>query len=504
MTIQHRTKGFSINEDLEGLVRRMNLFQQVEDPTDLALLKSIIAQSERPEALVPLGIKHLVISPTASDQVVHYLFELLSSVDLPARPKVLLLVDATPIYRNGADLKSAVEQSLAEHFEVSKLVLGSGGHLHADDDALDAATKALEGASAIVSVGSGTISDIAKVASTRQGGVPHVLVQTAASVDGYTDNVSVVLKSGAKRTIDSRWPEVVLADTEVISSAPAELNTSGFGELLSLFTAPADWWLADQLDTDKSFHTTPRDLLLTFAGNPGQWGEGISAGNSTAVEQLTKVLAIRGIGTGIAGTTACLSGMEHVVSHMLDMYAAGNHKETGLHGKQVGVASVVAASAWEYLLDQIREGRAVSPRVSNENLEAKITEVFAVCDSSGALGKECWSDYSKKLVALSKVSQKIKSIASSADQIETDLGKTLPNAKDLVHGLHLAGAAYSAEQLDAWVSPEIWRWAVSNCHLMRNRVTIADLLDALGWWESKDVDNVLARVDLLIKETQRV
>ncbi len=482
----------------------MNLFEKVEDPTDLATLKSVIAASDRSHDLVALGIKHLVISADASLKVVEYLHDLLDADLSASRPRVVLLADATQILRNGQDLKSLIEVSLAEHFDVSRITLGGGGHLYADDTALDAATKALEGAAAVVSVGSGTISDIAKVASDRQGAVPHVLVQTAASVDGYTDNVSVVLRAGAKRTIDSRWPEVVLADTEVISSAPAELNTSGFGELLSLFTAPADWWLAYQLGTDKSFHSTPRDLLLTFAGNPSEWCAGISQGNQVAVEQLTKVLAIRGIGTGIAGTTACLSGMEHLISHMLDMYAAGHHFEVGLHGKQVGVASVVAAVTWEYLLDQIRAGRKIEIRNSTAGLEQTVASVFVVCDETGALGAECWNDYSAKLAKLDSAGDKITELLSSAEEIETALGKTLPNSENLLRGLHLAGAAYSPSQLDDWVTADVWKWAVRNCYLMRNRVTIVDLLDAAGWWTSNDVDEVLNRVETLISEVENV
>lgn len=482
----------------------MNLFEQIEDPTDLALLKSVIASSDRPNDLVYLGIRHLIISSNAALEVRKYLVELLGETVSASWPRVLLLVDSTPIYRNGENLKDLVEASLASEFEVVRLELGESGHLHADDSALRTATEALVGAAAIVSVGSGTISDIAKVASSRQNNVPHILVQTAASVDGYTDNVSVVLKSGAKRTINSRWPDVVLADTEVISSAPVELNTSGFGELLSLFTAPADWWLASQLGTDKTFHTTPRDLLLTFAGNPSEWGAGISDGNSAAIEQLTRVLAIRGIGTGIAGTTACLSGVEHLVSHMLDMYAASHEFETGLHGKQVGVASVVAAVTWEYLLDQIRLGRDIQLRQSKDQLQEKLDSVFASCDPSGALASECWSDYSTKLDGLARAQDAILSLATSALDIQAGLGTTLPNSRTLVKALHSAGAAYAPAQLDGWVTPEIWRWAVSNCHLMRNRVTVIDLLDAVGWWTEADIDSVLARVDALIVGVQNV
>jgi glycerol-1-phosphate dehydrogenase [NAD(P)+] len=297
---------------------------------------------------------------------------------------------------------------------------------------------------------------------------------------------------------------VVLADTEVIATAPKELNTSGFGELLSLFTAPADWWLASQVGTDSSFHSTPRDLLLTFAGNPGEWGAGIGDGNAEAVNQLTKVLAIRGIGTGIAGSTACLSGMEHLISHMLDMYAAAHHHDIGLHGEQVGVASVVGATAWHYLLENIRANRLIEARSDEATLEATVAQVFAECDPSGALGAECWSDFSKKRAAWKVGAPNVAELVSDADALERALGAMLPNPRDLAQGLARAGATVRFDGLDAWVTADIWRWAVANCLYMRNRVTIVDLLAELGWWTDADVDIVLGRVNELTAEVTRV
>ena len=475
----------------------MNLFEQVEDPTDLDLIRAVIAESERPEALVDLGLQTLEISADASVSVSARLTELLLATGkTPVGASVVVIMDATPIYKGATDLKAAVVAQLSERFKVQTLVLGDDHHLYADDTALDAATAAVTGVNGVVSVGSGTISDIAKVATNRAGNIPYVMIQTAASVDGYTDNVSVILRNGAKRTIDSRWPDVVLADLETISTAPRELNTSGFGELLSLFTAPADWWLAAQIGTDKSFHSTPRDLLLTFAGNPSEWGAGISDGNQAAVEQLTKVLAIRGIGTGIAGSTACLSGMEHLISHMLDMYAAAHDHEIGLHGSQVGVASVVGATAWHYLLEQIRAGRPITGNAGTD-FESVVKSAFAECDPSGALGAECWSDFSKKRTAWQGTAENVKALVSDADVLTNALANMLPDPQDLALGLGRAGSVANYRQLAEWVTPEVWRWAVANCLYMRNRVTIVDLLAELGWWTAADVDEVLSRVDAL-------
>ncbi|WP_165307205.1 sn-glycerol-1-phosphate dehydrogenase, partial [Agromyces binzhouensis] len=63
----------------------------------------------------------------------------------------------------------------------------------------------------------------------------------------------------------------------------------------------------------------------------------------------------------------------------------------------------------------------------------------------------------------------------------------------LASALRGAGAASRPAELSPWVDDDLWRWAVSGCHRMRNRFTIVDLLDLLGWWTDDDVDEVLAR-----------
>lgn len=472
----------------------MGAFSAISDPTDLDAVRAAISDAERPEALVALGLHTLVIEAGAAARAPEHVKELVGAE--PGRARVALIVDRTEIRSGDIDLKADVHARLAHDFDVVETVLGEPGHLHVDDEALDAATAAVRGVDAVVSVGSGTISDIAKVASARAGDVPLVIVQTAASVDGFTDNVSVVLRAGAKRTIDSRWPDVVLADTTVIATAPTVLNASGFGELQSLFTAPADWWLASRVGTDATFHTTPRDLLLEFAGDPSEWGVGLGRGEARPVEQLTRVLAIRGIGTGISGSTACLSGVEHLVSHMLDMYAVARGHEVGLHGAQVGVASVIAASAWDHLFAQARSGRAIEP--SHGDDEARVRDAFAACDPSGALGDECGRDYSAKRRAWEASGDPLELLADP-DTLEAGLGAMRPDGGRIARALAVAGAPLTRDDLGSWITADIWRWAVANCLFMRNRVTVIDLLHAAGWWTDADVDAVLDRADAAVR-----
>ena len=242
------------------------------------------------------------------------------------------------------------------------------------------ATAAVQGADAVVTIGSGTMTDIGKVAAQRNGGIPQVVVQTAASVDGFTDNVSVILRNGVKRTVPSRWPTIVLADVMTIGGAPREMNAAGFGEAISLFTAPADWYLSSLAGLDHTFHPASMAMLKAAAAVPPDWSAGIAKGEAVATRELTRLLALRGIVSGISDTTACLSGVEHVISHMLDLHHAAHGKPIGLHGAQVGVASLVAARLWRHAIDS----DLVTPERLKRPDQAAIGPVSSVLSGSWA------------------------------------------------------------------------------------------------------------------------
>lgn len=476
------------------------VFQSISDPSDLDAVRAAIAEGPRPERLVPLDMSRLVIDRQAVDRVSRTLRDLVPA-DIE-RPRVTVIVDRTRILRDGVDLKDLLVSELSERFELRLSPLGDEHHLFVDDRALADATEASTGSDAILTIGSGTVSDIGKVASANTGGTPLVTLQTAASVDGYTDNVSVVLKSGVKRTVPSRWPDAVLADLTTIATAPVELNTAGFGELLSLFTAPADWELAALCGLDDTFHETPRDLLFAFVDDPREWADGVDRGEIASVEQLTRALAIRGIGTGIAGTTACLSGVEHLVSHMLDMHAGARGLEVGKHGAQVGAASVVGATIWRVFSERLAAG---APAVSAPDLaeaEGAVRAAFGHLDGEGSLAAECWSDYSAKLRA---VSERLGDIEGAIAGISAEQGllQRLPDPEMLAQSLVLAGSPVDRGALEPWVDADVWTWAIRNCHMMRNRFTVIDLMQLLGWWDDAAVDEVLSRAAGIVEEARR-
>jgi glycerol-1-phosphate dehydrogenase [NAD(P)+] len=467
----------------------------LSDPTDLASLRRYLTANDPEGRVASLDMLRVVISEDAHLQVGQAVEEALASVKNTQPAKVVILTDISNILRGKDHLGTLVKSQINSRHDTSVVVLDDGhSTLHADDTVLNQATAFVKGADIVITIGSGTMTDIGKVATHRNNSIPQIVVQTAASVDGFTDNVSVILRNGVKRTIPSRWPTIVLADTKTIGQAPRELNTSGFGEAISLFTAPADWYLANLVGLDSTFHPASMELLKAAASEPPVWAGGIAKGDASAIQELTRLLALRGIVSGVSNTTACLSGVEHVISHMLDLYHAAKHQPIGLHGAQVGVATLVATKLWRHVIEQDLVKPELLKKHDPNIMQQRVARAFNRLDADGAMAAECWRDCQKKLALLDANWTRVVLVVENWKQQCTEFSKMVQPSETLRPALKASGAPATFADLNPSISPSLARWAVSNCHLMRNRFNLVDLLDMMGLWTDELVTEVMAGV----------
>lgn len=482
----------------------MPLPLELSDLTRLDKIRGVLAERGR---FGSLDIDQLVIDEDALDGLVDAVERQLRRAGRAAGPhtRVDVLADPVLIRRDGQDLKAMVADRLSARFDVRRVTIDDGHPtLHADEAMLDRAAAAVAGADCVVSVGGGTITDIGKVAAMRASVAAHVVVQTAASVDGFTDNVSVVLQNGVKRTIPSRWPDAVLTDCRTIADAPHALNAAGFGELLSMFSAPGDWFLAERCGQDDTFSPVLIDLLALCGEGVADWAVEVGRRSVSGVRRLASALAMRGIVTGVGGTSASLSGMEHLVSHMLDIHHAERGEPTGLHGAQVGVASVVAAAAWEVFCERMTETPLDPARLfgNADGLQDRAKTAFATLDPSGRIGAECGKHYRQKLAKWHDNRAAVTAFFDDWPANRDRHDALVLDSGTIAACLHRARAPMRAGDLDPAPGGELLRWAVANCQFMRERFTVADLLTFAGWWDDAGVTRVLDRVERACTEAQ--
>lgn len=427
----------------------------------------------------------------------------LTEVVKALQPKrVAVLCDATVIYCPEGDLKVwAIDQLRQLDPELITVVLPAS--TTADEVAVEAASSGCSKADVVVTVGSGTICDLGKVAAL---GRPHVIVQTAASVNGYADDESVLLRNGVKRTTHSAYPHTLLIDTEIIAMAPPALNRSGLGDMISMFTAPADWYLAHQLGMDP--HWDAEAALLARQHGEPMLAAATGIGNSQSVdlELLAKLLTLSGISMGLAGQTSPSSGTEHTVSHMIDMWAGANHLEHNLHGAQVGVTTLWASLLWQRMVARLDSGDLPQVRPpSTAQAENLVRLVFDAMDPSGRSSDECWSDYSKKLARMQdpQFAQRLAEFVAHWPQHRSFLTEQcLAEPTAIAAALRAAAAPATADKVNGG-DPAISRWAFANNHLMRNRFNVSDLAFVAGVWTEELASELIAEADQLVGKDPR-
>ncbi len=461
------------------------------DPTDLEGLRSLLDSADPEGRLAPIGMQAIDIGSGVLESLPDTVAE------CTARGHVALLTDRTPMQRGADDLKPLAFELLASRFEVTQTMLGPlGRELRADEETVEQATTAAEGAGAVVVVGSGTITDVAK-AATMARGTPLVVVQTAASVNGFADDRSVLLRHGTKRTVETRWPDVLLVDLEVLASAPTAMNLAGLGDLFAVFTAPADWYLASLMGLDDAYHPAAAALYRDRTERLSEHSDAIARGKHTALDELARLLTLSGIAMGIAGTTAPSSGAEHVISHLIDMAREQDGTPLALHGAQVGVATLPVALAWSLLLEEVDVAaldlRQLLP--SAERMQRLVREAFDAIDPSGAVSEECWKDYERKLAGLHGRPERLRTLSAAWERHRADFSALATSGARLARALREGGAPTRFSALVPPVAPARARWALANAHLMRNRFYVSDLLAIAGLWDDDLLEGLLRKAN---------
>ncbi len=96
-------------------------------------------------------------------------------------------------------------------------------------------------------VGGGKSVDVGKLAAFRLQ-LPFYSVPTSASHDGISSPFASLKGLDRPYSLMAKPPVGILADIDVIASAPRRLLASGCGDLVSKLTAVKDWQLAHRVN----------------------------------------------------------------------------------------------------------------------------------------------------------------------------------------------------------------------------------------------------------------
>jgi len=96
----------------------------------------------------------------------------------------------------------------------------------------------------IYAVGGGLAADAGKYLAALRG-LPLVCLPTALSVDAYFTWASGIRQDGTVIYVESKPPERLIIDLEVVAAAPTSLRAAGICDVLSIATGCWDWEFAE-------------------------------------------------------------------------------------------------------------------------------------------------------------------------------------------------------------------------------------------------------------------
>ena len=200
----------------------------------------------------------------------------------------------------------------------------------------------------IVGIGSGVINDIGKLLS-KTARLPYVIVATAPSMDGYASATSSMDVEGLKVSLNTRVPNVILGDLEVLKEAPLHMLKSGLGDMLAKYISLCEWKIAHLL-IGEYYCQTVADLIRSALDKCVENAAGLLRREEEAVRAVFEGLILGGIAMSYAGLSRPAAGMEHYISHVWDMRGLEFGTKVDLHGIQCAMGTLLAAR----LYDRIR------------------------------------------------------------------------------------------------------------------------------------------------------
>ncbi len=210
----------------------------------------------------------------------------------------------------------------------------------ADEDTWAAQTPSLQG-EVVYAVGGGMAVDVAKyMAAQRQ--LPLVCLPTVLSVDAFLTWASGVRREGCVYYIETKPPDQLIIDFDVLAAAPKPVRAAGICDVLSIATGLWDWRYAHECNNNPAnmaYIPYVDEIAQGILNGSLDCAEAAGQGDPQGLKQLLDCLGMEVQLCNQIGHSRPEEGSEHYFA-----YSVENVMGKGLpHGDLVGPGIVLIA-----------------------------------------------------------------------------------------------------------------------------------------------------------------
>ena len=321
----------------------------------------------------------------------------------------------------------------------------------------------------IVAVGSGTLNDICKFIAFKTG-KKMMIAATAASMDGFLTNVSILTINDLKNTKPSMMPDAMLADVGIVAASPLDMLAAGVGDMLGKPVSLLDWKIANLIKGDKYCGFIDRIVDLSYREILKD-AHKLRDRDESAVANALNGLILLGFGMAYSGTSQPGSGAEHQLSHFWEMTFAKRGMPSVYHGAKVGIGTGICLHIWELLKDIKVDFKAAKEKARSFNYDKwrhQIERVYGdSCEDVFELEEKSHKNSPETVI------KNIELLKANYDKI-LNWAASLPNPNDVSEILKSMDAPYSPGQIG--VDKQLFADTIYYAKDMRNRYSVLQML----------------------------
>ena len=381
--------------------------------------------------------------------------------------RILLVADENTYALAGKQVENMLRMKISDNviFPGEKILIPDERAIALIEERLNDKTELVLG------IGSGVINDLCKYVSYKHG-IPYHIVATAPSMDGYASKGAALILDGMKITVNADVPEVIIADVDILCSAPMDMIVGGYGDIIGKYSCLNDWKLANLVNgeyiCERVMNAAYEEVLKTK-----KLACGLKKRNKHSVKALMEALVAVGILMAYVGNSRPASGSEHHLSHYFEIVGIVKREKYLSHGVDVFYSACETAKIREKLL-MLESVDSVSKADFDEKVyEKNIKNIYSdVADEVIALQKKLgWYAESKSRVEIYKQNwEGIKAVLQEAPSF-SDMKKMLEEVgmsyidfeqyygKDKIE----AGVRYAKDLKDRYTVLWMWYDLLADC-----------------------------------------
>lgn len=313
----------------------------------------------------------------------------------------------------------------------------------------------------ILSVGSGMLNDICRLAALRAD-KEFAIFATAPSMDGFASGSSTFNQNNFKVTYAGRQPSIIIGDTAILAASPVVLKAAGFGDMIAKYISIVDWKVSN-LVTGEYYCEKIADITRTALNKVVSMADRVTQNDEETAGAIMEALVLAGLAMKLGDSVRPAAGTEHILTFFWEIMKLQKGEPAGLHGKKVGVATLYATKIYKILASC----ENMTFREENPDWE-KIYNVY------GPNLKE----YIKNLNSPTITEEtSVQILADNWPRIRRIVNEELPSYEELYSIMKKAGAATTFEEIA--VSDELAAIGFEYHPYMRHRMTLMRLIPML-------------------------